>query len=168
MADKTIGQLSTASSIGDSDLFVLEQSGVAKNLQGVTLLQAVAERARLVIETLAPELAENITEGLSVTVTSLPAGSNPTASVTTDARGNVIFTFGIPAANGTGVQSVDGVSATSNNNVPLNAVRYSSQSLTGDVITQPDGSVTITGQIGQVFTNLKLGTAATLNYNNIV
>lgn len=167
MADKTIGQLSTATSIGDSDLFVLEQSGTAKNLQGVTLLQAVAERARLVIETLAPELADTLTSNIQVTVTSLPAGSEPTVSVTTDARGNLIFRFGIPAATGSGAKSVDGVTATSSGNVPLNAVRYDSQSLTGDIITT-GSDVTVTGQVGQVYTNLKLGTVATLDYSNIV
>lgn len=37
MADKTIGELTAASSIGASDLFVLEQSGTAKKLTGQIL-----------------------------------------------------------------------------------------------------------------------------------
>lgn len=37
MADKTIGELVSATTIGDSDLFVLQQDGVAKNITGETV-----------------------------------------------------------------------------------------------------------------------------------
>ena len=41
MADKTIGDLTQAESIGNEDLFVLEQGGEAKKLKGEQLMDYV-------------------------------------------------------------------------------------------------------------------------------
>ena len=62
MADKTIGDLTQAESIGGEDLFVLEQNGEAKKLQGSQLIDYVTFNV------------------ISVTVETLPAGSQATAT----------------------------------------------------------------------------------------
>ena len=62
MADKTIGDLTQAESIGSEDLFVLEQNGEAKKLQGSQLIDYVTMNV------------------ISVTVETLPAGSQATAT----------------------------------------------------------------------------------------
>ena len=62
MADKTIGDLTQAESIGSEDLFVLEQNGEAKKLQGSQLIDYVTFNV------------------ISVTVETLPAGSQATAT----------------------------------------------------------------------------------------
>ena len=61
MADKAITDLTQAQQITSEDLFVLEQSGEAKKLKGATLLDFVTLNV------------------VSVTVTTLPAGSSATA-----------------------------------------------------------------------------------------
>lgn len=61
MADKQITELIEATTITDVDLFVLEQDGTAKKLKGATLLDFVTLSV------------------VSVTVTTLPAGSQATA-----------------------------------------------------------------------------------------
>ena len=165
MADRTIGALPTATSVQSDDLFVLQQSGVAKNLRGEYFLQAVSDRAELVVDAMAEEVADDIKTHVTVSVTSLPQGEQPTVTVMTDAGGNLRFVFGIPAASGEGAQSVDGVFADMSGNVSLNALRSSSQELTGAVIEDGEtGGVIVTGEKGQVFSNLGLGTMALLNY----
>ena len=62
MADKAISDLTQALQITNEDLFVLEQSGEAKKLKGATLLDFVTLSV------------------VSVTVTTLPAGSSATAT----------------------------------------------------------------------------------------
>ena len=62
MADKTIGDLTQAESIGSEDLFVLEQNGEAKKLKGSQLIDYVTFNV------------------ISVTVETLPAGSQATAT----------------------------------------------------------------------------------------
>ena len=62
MADKTISELTQATQITDEDLLVLEQSGEAKKLKGMTLLDFVTLSV------------------VNVTVTTLPAGSQATAT----------------------------------------------------------------------------------------
>ena len=61
MADKTIGDLTEALQINDNDLFVLQQNSEAKKLKGATLLNFVTLSV------------------VSVTATTLPAGSQATA-----------------------------------------------------------------------------------------
>lgn len=75
MADKRIDDLTQALAVNDDDLFVLEQSGEAKKLPGKTLLKYVA------------------LDVMTVTVTTLPAGSQATA-VYNKQTGNL--TLGIP------------------------------------------------------------------------
>ena len=62
MADKTIGDLTQAESIGREDLFVLQQNGEAKKLKGSQLIDYVTFNV------------------ISVTVETLPAGSQATAT----------------------------------------------------------------------------------------
>ena len=62
MADKRVADLTQATQITGDDLFVLEQSGEAKKLKGATLLDFVTLSV------------------VSVTVTTLPAGSSATAT----------------------------------------------------------------------------------------
>ena len=62
MADKTIGDLTQVESIGGEDLFILEQGGEAKKLQGSQLMDYVTFNV------------------ISVTVETLTAGSQATAT----------------------------------------------------------------------------------------
>ena len=62
MADKTIGDLTQAASIGSEDLFVLQQNGEAKKLKGEQLMDYVTLSV------------------ISVTAETLPAGSQATAT----------------------------------------------------------------------------------------
>ena len=62
MADKAINELTQALQITNEDLFVLEQGGTAKKLKGATLMDFVTLSV------------------VSVTVTTLPAGSSATAT----------------------------------------------------------------------------------------
>ena len=75
MADKTISDLTQAESIGSEDLFVLEQNGEAKKLKGEQLIGYVTMNV------------------ISVTVETLPAGSQATATYN-EATGTL--SLGIP------------------------------------------------------------------------
>ena len=75
MADKTIGDLTQAESIGSEDLFVMEQGGEAKKLKGSHLIDYVTMNV------------------ISVTVETLPAGSQATATYN-EATGTL--SLGIP------------------------------------------------------------------------
>ena len=75
MADKTIGDLTQAESIGREDLFVLQQNGEAKKLKGSQLIDYVTFNV------------------ISVTVETLPAGSQATATYN-EATGTL--SLGIP------------------------------------------------------------------------
>ena len=75
MADKTISVLTQAESIGSEDLFVLEQGGEAKKLKGSQLIDYVTFNV------------------ISVTVETLPAGSQATATYN-EATGTL--SLGIP------------------------------------------------------------------------
>lgn len=83
MADAMIGSLSLATSIGDDDLFVLQQGNLAKRLRG---------------ETLTNYIDRNI---ISVTVTQLPSTASPTASYN---RVTGRLTLGLP--KGTGLKNI--------------------------------------------------------------
>ena len=58
MADKTIGDLTQAESIGSEDLFVLEQGGEAKKLKGARLVKYAQDTVSAQV-TAATEAAEN-------------------------------------------------------------------------------------------------------------
>ena len=75
MADKTIGDLTQAESIGSEDLFVLQQNGEAKKLKGEQLIGYVTMNV------------------ISITVETLPAGSQATATYN-EATGTL--SLGIP------------------------------------------------------------------------
>ena len=75
MADKPIGDLTQAESIGSEDLFVLQQNGEAKKLKGSQLIDYVTFNV------------------ISVTVETLPAGSQATATYN-EATGTL--SLGIP------------------------------------------------------------------------
>ena len=75
MADKTIGDLTQAESIGSEDLFLLEQNGEAKKLQGSKLIDYVTMNV------------------ISITVETLPAGSQATATYN---RTTGTLSLGIP------------------------------------------------------------------------
>ena len=75
MADKTIGDLTQAESIGGEDLFVLQQNGEAKKLKGHKLIDYVTFNV------------------ISVTAETLPAGSQATATYN-EATGTL--SLGIP------------------------------------------------------------------------
>ena len=75
MADKTISDLIQALQITGEDLFVLEQNGKAKKLKGKTLLDFITLNV------------------VSVTVTTLPAGSSATATYDTSTN---TLALGIP------------------------------------------------------------------------
>lgn len=75
MADKTISDLIQALQITGEDLFVLEQNGEAKKLKGKTLLDFITLNV------------------VSVTVTTLPAGSSATATYDTSTN---TLALGIP------------------------------------------------------------------------
>lgn len=75
MADKQISELTQATQITDADLFVLEQDGTAKKLPGKTLLDYLTLSV------------------MSVTATTLPAGSQATAVYN---KTTGVLTLGIP------------------------------------------------------------------------
>ena len=95
MADKSISDLIQALQIMGEDLFVLEQNGEAKKLKGKTLLDFITLNV------------------VSVTVTTLPAGSSATATYDTSTN---TLALGIPqgkkgdtgATGATGPQGVQG------------------------------------------------------------
>ena len=75
MADKSISDLIQALQITNEDMFVLEQNGEAKKLKGRTLLDFITLNV------------------VSVTVTTLPAGSSATATYDTSTN---TLALGIP------------------------------------------------------------------------
>lgn len=71
-------------------------------------------------------------DDVDASVTGLPSDQDVTVDVELDTSSGeriLRFDFGIPAANGQGAQSVDGIAADTNNNIPLSAVRYVNQNL---------------------------------------
>ena len=116
MADKTIGDLTQAESIGNEDLFVLEQNGEAKKLKGEQLIDYVTFNV------------------ISVTVETLPAGSQATATYN-EATGTL--SLGIPQ----GEQGNIG---------PANTLTI------GTVTSDAEASATITGDAPNQVLNLVL------------
>ena len=116
MADKTIGDLTQAESIGGEDLFVLQQNGEAKKLKGEQLMDYVTLSV------------------ISVTVETLPAGSQATATYN-EATGTL--SLGIPQ----GEQGNVG---------PANTLTI------GSVTSGAEASATITGDAPNQVLNLVL------------
>ena len=87
MADKTIGELTQATQIYTNDLFVLSQSGVAKQLSGQLLMQTLAEW--LSGKGGIKKIEKTATEGLEDTYTITYANnSTSTYVVTNGAKGD--------------------------------------------------------------------------------
>lgn len=122
MADKAITDLIQATQITNEDLFILEQDGEAKKLKGATLLDF---------------LTLNV---MSVSVTTLPAGSQATA-IYNKATG--ALTLGIPM----GAQGAPGAPGA---NGPANTLKI------GTVTSGAVASATITGTAPNQTLNLVL------------
>ena len=116
MADKTIGDLTQAESIGSEDLFVLQQNGEAKKLKGSQLIDYVTFNV------------------ISVTVETLPAGSQATATYN----------------NTTGALSLGIPQGEQGNIGPANTLTI------GDVTSGAEASATITGDAPNQVLNLVL------------
>lgn len=70
-------------------------------------------------------------DAASATASSLPAGSSPTVTAALDTSApsrTLSFAFGIPAADGEGARSIDGVTADASGCVNLYALRYADSS----------------------------------------
>lgn len=122
MADKAINDLTQALQITNEDLFVLEQGGTAKKLKGATLLDFVTLSV------------------VSVTVTTLPAGSSATATYD---KSTGTLALGIPQGNkgDTGATGATG---------PANVLTI------GSVTSGKVASATITGEAPNQVLNLVL------------
>lgn len=122
MADKAISDLTQAVQITNEDLFVLEQGGEAKNLRGETLLNFVTLSV------------------VSVTVTTLPAGSSATATYD---KSTGTLALGIPQGSkgDTGATGATG---------PTNVLTI------GSVTSGKVASATITGEAPNQVLNLVL------------
>ena len=122
MADKAISELTQALQITNEDLFVLEQSGEAKKLKGETLLDFVTLSV------------------VSVTVTTLPAGSSATATYD---KSTGTLALGIPhgSKGDTGATGATG---------PANVLTI------GSVTSGKVASATITGEAPNQVLNLVL------------
>ena len=122
MADKAISDLTQAVQITNEDLFVLEQSGEAKKLKGATLLDFVTLSV------------------VSVTVTTLPAGSSATATYD---KSTGTLALGIPQGSkgDTGATGATG---------PANVLTI------GSVTSGKVASATITGEAPNQVLNLVL------------
>ena len=122
MADKAISDLTQALQITNEDLFVLEQSGEAKKLKGATLLDFVTLSV------------------VSVTVTTLPAGSSATATYD---KSTGTLALGIPQG-GKGDTGATGATG------PANVLTI------GSVTSGKVSSATITGEAPNQVLNLVL------------
>ena len=122
MADKAISDLTQATQITNEDLFVLEQSGEAQKLKGKTLLNFVTLNV------------------VSVTVTTLPAGSLATATYD---KSTGVLALGIPQGRkgDTGATGATG---------PANVLTI------GSVTSGKVASATITGDAPNQVLNLVL------------
>lgn len=122
MADKAISDLTQATQITGDDLFVLEQSGTAKKLKGETLLNFVTLSV------------------VSVTVTTLPAGSSATATYD---KSTGTLALGIP-------QGSKGDAGATGATGPANVLTI------GSVTSGKVASATITGEAPNQVLNLVL------------
>lgn len=122
MADKSISDLIQALQITGEDLFVLEQNGEAKKLKGKTLLDFITLNV------------------VSVTVTTLPAGSSATATYDTSTN---TLALGIP-------QGIKGDTGATGATGPANVLTI------GSVTSGNVASATITGEAPNQVLNLVL------------
>ena len=143
MADKAISDLIQALQITGEDLFVLEQNGEAKKLKGKTLLDFITLNV------------------VSVTVTTLPAGSSATATYDTSTN---TLTLGIPkgdkgdtgATGATGPQGVQGEQGPQGATGPQGPAGPANVLTIGSVTSGNVASATITGEAPNQVLNLVL------------
>lgn len=149
IVDKAISDLTQATQITGEDLFVLEQSGEAKKLKGATLLDFVTLSV------------------VSVTVTTLPAGSSATAtydkSTGTLALGIPQGSKGDTGATGTtgatgpqGEQGVQGETGATGATGPQGPAGPANVLTIGSVTSGKVASATITGEAPNQVLNLVL------------
>ena len=149
MADKAITDLTQAQQITDDDLFVLEQSGEAKKLKGATLLDFVTLSV------------------VSVTVTTLPAGSSATATydkltgtlalgIPQGKKGDTGATGATGATGPQGEQGVQGETGATGATGPQGPAGPANVLTIGSVTSGNVASATITGEAPNQVLNLVL------------
>ena len=158
MADKTIGDLTQAESIGSEDLFVLEQGGEAKKLKGARLVKYAQDSvgAQVTVATEAAESAETAKAGaesaqtqaqaardaiLNMLVEAITLEQGSPATVEKSLVGSVYkLTFGLPS----GKKGDPGATG------PANTLTI------GTVTSGTEVSATITGEAPNQVLNLVL------------
>lgn len=149
MADKAISDLTQALQITNEDLFVLEQSGEAKKLKGATLLDFVTLSV------------------VSVTVTTLPAGSSATATydkstgtlalgIPQGSKGDTGATGATGATGPQGEQGVKGETGATGATGPQGPAGPANVLTIGSVTSGKVASATITGEAPNQVLNLVL------------
>lgn len=149
MADKAISDLTQATQITGEDLFVLEQSGEAKKLKGATLLDFVTLSV------------------VSVTVTTLPAGSSATATydkstgtlalgIPQGKKGDTGATGATGATGSQGEQGVQGETGATGATGPQGPAGPANVLTIGSVTSGKVASATITGEAPNQVLNLVL------------
>lgn len=149
MADKAITDLTQALQIANEDLFVLEQGGEAKKLKGATLLDFVTLSV------------------VSVTVTTLPAGSSATATydkstgtlalgIPQGKKGDTGATGATGATGPQGEQGVQGETGATGATGPQGPAGPANVLTIGSVTSGKVASATITGEAPNQVLNLVL------------
>lgn len=149
MADKAISDLTQALQITGEDLFVLEQGGEAKKLKGETLLKFVTLSV------------------VSVTVTTLPAGSSATAiydkstgtlalGIPQGSKGDTGATGATGATGPQGKQGVRGETGATGATGPQGPAGPANVLTIGSVTSGKVASATITGEAPNQVLNLVL------------
>ena len=149
MADKAITDLTQATQITGEDLFVLEQSGEAKKLKGATLLDFLTLSV------------------ISVTVTTLPAGSSATATydkstgtlalgIPQGNKGDTGATGATGATGPQGEQGVQGETGATGATGPQGPAGPANVLTIGSVTSGKVASATITGEAPNQVLNLVL------------
>lgn len=149
MADKAITDLTQALQITNEDLFVLQQGGVAKKLKGKTLLDFVTLNV------------------VSVTVTTLPAGSLATATydkstgtlalgIPQGSKGDTGATGATGATGPQGEQGVQGETGATGATGPQGPAGPANVLTIGSVTSGKVASATITGEAPNQVLNLVL------------
>ena len=149
MADKTISELTQATQITNEDMFVLQQNGEAKKLLGMTLLDFVTLSV------------------VNVTVTTLPAGSQATATydkttgtlalgIPQGSKGDTGATGATGATGPQGEQGVQGKTGATGATGPQGPVGPANVLTIGSVTSGKVASATITGEAPNQVLNLVL------------
>lgn len=149
MADKTISELTQATQITNEDMFVLQQNGEAKKLLGMTLLDFVTLSV------------------VKVTVTTLPAGSQATATydkstgtlalgIPQGSKGDTGATGATGATGPQGKQGIQGETGATGATGPQGPAGPANVLTIGSVTSGKVASATITGEAPNQVLNLVL------------